>query len=1157
MNDCPKANRYRMLPYLKSDSPERRELDNHLQECAACRESWDHIRAERREAGLASQTAAQASPANDNDSARTNGFGSDAWELSSGTTKQERLKFLIGRDRYEVMSELGRGGMGVVYKARDRELKRLVAIKMILAGAFADGEHLARFRLEAEAVARLDHPNIVQIYETGTDDGRPYFVLEFLGGGTLAQKIAGRSLQPREAAALIQELAEAVDYAHQRGVVHRDLKPANILLESGEETRDGTAGEASSPLTNPHSRLTNCKITDFGLAKLETTERAVQTKTGEVLGTPCYMAPEQAAGLPASIGPATDIYALGAILYECLTGKPPFDAPTPVETLRQVVESEAPSVRRLRRDVPRDLDTIIAKCLEKLPGRRYASAGALAQELDHFLHDRPIQARPISSIERVNRWCRRNPGVAAAIAVVGVLLLVATIASGIAAVRFSDLAAGRESARIDAEKAAASARWRLYQSLLSDTANSLRLNNGAAAKRALVNAPPEFRNWEWNYYAQQVDLSRRVIDDNGGHVFQVAFSPCGRWYAAACDRGVRIWNAADGMEVALLPNDEPVAKMSFSFAPNGDEIAVCSNKWPLRVWNLKTKQFHDVALDGALPKGPPWQPIYSRDGRRIALCQSNSSSIFLFDAQWRVVAEHTDQPRTTYFLFSHDSRWLVTFGEANMVHIWEVESGKQVLQFSSGHRASSLAISPDGRRLAVGSPYPENRVSLWDTATGKNIATLLGHRNAITSLAFSPDGSQLASSSTDQTSRLWDGQSGRPLATLRGHTLPVNQIAFSPDGGFLATGSSDNTIRQWDVVTGDEVLHFRGHEDAVCTMAYSPDGAALITGSNDGAVRLWDADSRLSHTVLRGHTSFVYDVAFHPDGRQIASSAWDGTVRVWNADTGQCEHILQHAAKVISSVRFCSGGDRLLSVVRDTDQPSCGAFLWDISAEKILRHMQAPGANWRLDTNAIVHDNWIAVGSGDGFIRIWDGENKNPVQLSGHKAWIKAPTTAEGGVGTLAVRPDGRQFASAGLDGTVRIWDAQTRSQIRVLCDHTDIVHWVGYSPDGRVLASSASDRTVRIWDAETGDPIRVLEVGAIAFGGSFHPTEPRLALACSDSTIRLWDMNKLEQAAELRGHSAYVHAVAFSPDGKRLASASGDGTVRIWSTIPQSQRGR
>ncbi|HLW66865.1 MAG TPA: protein kinase, partial [Gemmataceae bacterium] len=1142
-------------------SPERRELAHHLQECAACREAWDHIRTERRDAGLASHAGVFAAATADHDSAKTNDM--NAIELQSGEVPagvRSPSKHLTGFDRYEILSELGRGGMGVVYKARDRELKRLVAIKMILAGAFADNEQLARFRLEAEAVARLDHPNIVQIYETGTEDGRPYFVLEFLGGGTLAQMITGKSLPPHEAAALVQKLAEAVDYAHQRGVVHRDLKPANILLEGGDELRDVTSAQCESelPLTTHHSALTTVKIADFGLAKLETAEGGVQTKTGDVLGTPSYMAPEQAAGLPGSVGPAVDIYALGAILYECLTGKPPFDAPTPVETLRQVVESEAPSVRRLRREVPRDLDTIVAKCLEKAPARRYASAGALAEELNRFLLDQPIQARPISSIERVNRWCRRNPGVAAALAVVGMLLVVATVASGMAAVRFSDLAGQRENARLDAEKAAADARWRLYQSLLSEAANSLRLNNGAAAKRALANAPPEFRRWEWNYYNQQLDLSRQVIADNGGRVFQVAFSPCGRWYAAACSQGVRVWSAADGTEVALLPNREPVRLLTIAFAPNGDEIAVGSDKWPMRVWSLKTKQFHDVAVDGAPPNGSPWQAIYSPDGRRVALHPINSASVYLCDAQWYVVAEFTDQPRTGCSVYSADSRWLVTVSEANTVRLRNAENGKQALQFSAGHRASSLAISPDGKRLAIGSPYPENCVSLWDTATGKIVATLRGHTNAIAALAFSPDSSRLASASTDQTARLWDSQTGRPVATLRGHTMALMQAAFSPDGRFLATSSADNTIRQWDLETGEVALHFRGHEDAVHTMAYSPDGTTLITGSDDGTVRLWDTDSRLSRTVLRGHTSFVYDLAFHPDGRQIASSAWDGTVRVWNADTGQCEHVLQHEAKVVSSVRYCPGGGRLLSVVRDSDQRACGAFLWDVAGEKLLRQFQAPGANWRLDSNAIAHASWIALGSGDGLIRVWDGESKHPAELAGHERWIKATgSSTEGGVGPLAIRPDGRQFASAGLDGTVRIWDAQTHAQVAVLRGHTDIVHWVGYSPDGRVLASSGSDRTVRLWDAETGNLIDVLEVGAIAFGGSFHPTEPRLALACSDSTIRLLDMNKLEQVAELRGHTAYVHAVAFSPDGTHLASASGDGTVRIWSTIPPSQHGR
>jgi ABC-type amino acid transport substrate-binding protein len=303
---------------------------------------------------------------------------------------------------YEILGELGRGGMGVVYQARHLKLKRLVALKMILSGSHASAAELERFRGEAEAVARLQHPHIVQIYEVSEQEGLPYFSLEFCPGGSLKQKLSGMPLPPQEAATLVETLARAMHEAHAKGIVHRDLKPANVLLTGG-----------------PDVPLAQCtpKITDFGLAKQLDVDGG-HTVTGAVMGTPSHMAPEQAEGKK-DIGPAADVYALGAILYELLTGRPPFQAPTPLETLDQVRHQEPVPPRRLQPRVPRDLETIGLKCLEKEPTQRYASAQALADDLSRFGKGQPIHARRVGPVERAWRWCRRNPTVATLLTVVG------------------------------------------------------------------------------------------------------------------------------------------------------------------------------------------------------------------------------------------------------------------------------------------------------------------------------------------------------------------------------------------------------------------------------------------------------------------------------------------------------------------------------------------------------------------------------------------------------------------------------------------------------------------------------------------------------------------------------------------------------------------
>jgi eukaryotic-like serine/threonine-protein kinase len=328
---------------------------------------------------------------------------------------------------YEILSVLGRGGMGVVYKARQERLNRLVALKMILAGDHTSAEAKVRFLAEAEAIAKVQHPGIVQVYELGTHQGHPYFALEYVEGGSLDKLLAAGPLLPTVAAALVMKLADAVQAAHAQGIVHRDLKPANVLL--GGEVVRSCDGQAVSGTTSPPHHLASPKVTDFGLAKQLNTGEGL-TATGAVMGTPSYMAPEQALGNASQIGPATDVYALGAILYECLTGRLVFRGATVIDTLDMVRRQEPVPVRQLQPKVPQDVETICHKCLRKEPGQRYASAAALADDLRRFLDGQPIAARPVGRLERMWKWCRRYPTAAALIVVA---TLAAFLASGLAA----------------------------------------------------------------------------------------------------------------------------------------------------------------------------------------------------------------------------------------------------------------------------------------------------------------------------------------------------------------------------------------------------------------------------------------------------------------------------------------------------------------------------------------------------------------------------------------------------------------------------------------------------------------------------------------------------------------------------------------------------
>ncbi len=413
---------------------------------------------------------------------------------------------------YEILGEVGRGGMGVVYKARHRGLNRVVAIKMVLAGEFASETERLRFQREAELAARVKHVNIVQIHEVGQLGDRPYISMEWVGGGTLAERLDGTPWPPRDAAKMIGALAQAIDAAHRHGVIHRDLKPANILVQPAEE--DGPAGDStSSDLASPVAGLMP-KITDFGLAR-SLQDQAGLTKTGFAVGTPEYMAPEQADGDPARVGPGVDVYALGVILYQLLTGQPPFRGESPAAVLRAAATKSPVAPRRIKSHVPRDLETIALKAIEKETAQRYRTAAALGEDLRRFLAAEPILARPPGLAERLVKWARRQPRLAA---LATSLVLVTVLAL-----------AGLTALWLRAQYSGMAVRRALYRADIAAAASALQLNRTETARRLLESSPIEHRNWEWRYLVSQLDNSRAIFRPGTAPPHLVVVSPdCGR-----------------------------------------------------------------------------------------------------------------------------------------------------------------------------------------------------------------------------------------------------------------------------------------------------------------------------------------------------------------------------------------------------------------------------------------------------------------------------------------------------------------------------------------------------------------------------------------------------------------------------------------------------
>ena len=794
---------------------------------------------------------------------------------------------------YEIDSLIGTGGMGVVYRAHHRDMRRTVAIKTLRNGPLSDSESRERFQAEAEAVARLQHPNIIQVFEIGTVEPLPgeihpcpFLALEYIDGGSLTRYI-DTPQSPSFAARMVEKLARAAHAAHALGVIHRDLKPANVLL-----SRDGEP-----------------KIADFGVAKQMGTEgespSRFLTQAGIAVGTPEYMAPEQVAGEKPT--PAIDIYALGVILYQLLTARLPIQGTSPTDTMSLVRNQEPVSPRRLQPGVPRDLETICLKCLAKSPGRRYETAEALAEDLARWADGRTIQARPVGAMERATRWARRNPTVASlSVAVVLVAL------AGAAGVVWKwqearALAVAESVAAGEARSLATAERWERYRANLVIASNAMQLHNTVTARGALEAAPEEHRGWEWRFYSQQLDAAQDTLGTPGEPVRWASISPGAETVTTIGVRGTaRFWDVARKREIGHISHLRETARATLSshrdsltYSPDPPE----DNTLILRDLTAARPQVilrgHDIKITSAQ---------FNHVGTRLATGgQDGVARVWDAKTGKPLLAFQAHKAPAGKMVFSNDDRQLVTTGTSDhTLRIWDVQTG-QLLTTLDGHdrNVDAAIFNPSGDRLLAASAYPGNKLWLWAPATRERIAELTGHTNYVVSYLFSPDGAQIATASMDQTVRLWDGRTGRLITILRGHTGWVDDVAYSPDGARIVTASQDRTVRLWDAATGNPLAVLPGHNGEVFRVAYSANGNTIVSASRDGTIKLWDARRAEANHALLGHTKFVYGVAFHPDGERIASASWDGTARIWNATTGRELAVLNCGEKtIVSSVAF-------------------------------------------------------------------------------------------------------------------------------------------------------------------------------------------------------------------------------------------------------------
>ncbi len=1017
-------------------------------------------------------------------------------------------------DGYDILDHLGVGGMGVVYRARHRQLNRIVALKVLGWDCSADLDSHRRFQTEAEAVARLQHPNIIQVFDVGAftepNGGRPwpYLSLEYVDGGSLYRQTLTPQ-DPRPVALLLEKVARAAHAAHQVGVVHRDLKPANVLLTSEGEP----------------------KIADFGLAKQIDHRRDERggflTQDGTAVGTPEYMAPEQVDGDPAT--PAFDIYSVGVMLYELLTARQPFKGLTVTETMLLVKYQEPVPPSRLRPSLPRDLETICLKCLAKAPAARYATAEALADDLARWLSGRPILARPVSRVERLGRWAKRNPSLAT-ISAVAIMLAVA----GVSGVTWKWREAERNAKLAEAKAQEADDRrqdeqWELYRGCLAVVSADLRMNTLSSTRETLLRAPEQYRGWEWRHSYGQLDVSREVYPIPADIAHGPTVGPGGLLCQNIAD-GIWVWDAAvrkhvntiqtsdfwavspDGRTylrrvsdrtVAVGPTVGPAAEVhlhddedviGYTFSKSGHRLMLITRR-TCQVWDTATGKAVGGRHQNLLPKqGTPGLSGLSADGKLAAM------------------------------------NYTIT-GDTE---VWEVETGRVRFTLKDLQNLFMVRFNPETTRLLVNEAYPSNKVKLWDARTGEPAGVIQGHTNNINDLAFSPDGTRIATASRDKTARVWEAASGRHIATLRGHTSEVFSVAFSPDGSRLVSASEDRTLRTWEVPSGQELGVHRGHSRAVAGATFLNNDTVVSVGK-DSTLRYWDARPGTGSGLWTGHTEFVYAVAYHPDGRHVVSGSWDGTARVWDSRGQEVRRFDQPHKERVCGVAVNPTGKWVATVSWGDN-----VHLWDFATGQKLHTWERETHYWKTGRVAFHPTaDLLAACGGRPVVSVLNPATRKEVV---------ALDTAADAVRDVTFSPDGKWLAATGdSDKTVHVWEVATWKKVATLTGAKDAYYAAAFSPDSRTLAAGALDGDVFLWATGTWDHRATLPHGVKVYGLAFTPDSLRLACGTADNTVRVWDTTRREQVAELRGHTDYVHGLAFSPDGRRLVTASGDMTLRAW----------
>ena len=978
---------------------------------------------------------------------------------------------------YELVELIEEGGMGIVYKAIQKNLNRTVAIKMIKSGQLATPSEVQRFRTEATAAARLDHPNIVPIYEIGEQDGRYFYSMRFIEGQNLSKMIGKRPIEPKKTAKILSTIARAVHYAHQHGILHRDLKPTNVLIDKNGE-----------PL-----------LTDFGLAKLlEQSENVTQSQA--VMGSASYMSPEQASGKTAEISVASDVYSLGAILYEMLTGRPPFTSSNFIETIKKVIDTEPTKPSEINPQVDAELETICLKCLEKQPEHRYGSALDLALELERWLNGEPILARPSTRLQRLIKWTRRKPAIAA---LVCLLILVATTGIISVIIFWQDAVAARKLAE--------------RRAVYADK----------QAKRAENSALESIRN----LYVSDINLAQRALmENNRGRAYELLRKhiPTKSQIDLRGFEWRYLWKLTRGQEQFTLQHQDFVESVLFS--PDSKNLITTQRNPFIYVWDIKNKKIiHKLGeLDSPVARGTMF---FSNDGSMLIL--QTAISIYIFDSKkWTQIAQLQRANLPIFFLPDNQTVATKSFVIGTLFFetiTWEPRDFPENGFYELG---TFRSISPDGKIYLISKEDDQVQyLQLWNIA-GKPISNpIICHLDNPTSMAVSSDGKYIAVAEWKGIVRLWDAQTGSEISSWNAHENIIWAINFSFNSKILATAGADQIIKLWETPTCSHLASFIGHHNEVWAIDFSRDGNWIASGGKDSTAKLWLASTRTEENVL---TNAMIPLGFSPDSSKFLSIGFDRILQLWDVKS----------RNKISNLNYNDSERTAIVVSKDFKHLVVGrrngeVEIISIETGKTLNHFLA---HYEPVAWLVVSDNNKYLGTATANeLKLWNFDN---FELLFEKNNFSGP---------LTISPDCKMISGTDTNYNIKLWELPSGKELFTCSGHKWTIWTSAFTPNGKYLITAGMDGTARVWTPSNGSLVAVLSghkefITSLAISSD----SKTLVTGSTDDSVKFWSLDNFQELMTIDDFNDDVGSLLFSSDGTILAVGcfTGSGSrqnVRIW----------